>query len=149
MEPGYQQNRLIKSMAGDYLVTQGARVSAAPVDEIHSCRLSGDTRSQVFSSNNTCMNVVIPGYSGFSTKPLPELMLDYFELDPWDHSLMKFCLKNKICHSRKYIGEWLQNDGHFVEASLFLHIEAETKWLPFHRRHFQIYFLQWNWLNLD
>ena len=27
------------------------------------------------------------------------------------------------------------------------HNEAETKWLPFHRRHFQMHFLEWKCLN--
>ena len=29
------------------------------------------------------------------------------------------------------------------------HIEAETKWTPFRRRHFQVHFLEWKCLNSD
>ena len=29
------------------------------------------------------------------------------------------------------------------------HIEAETKWTPFHRRHFEVHFLEWKCLNSD
>ena len=30
-----------------------------------------------------------------------------------------------------------------------LHIEAETKWPPFSRRHFQMDFLEWKYMNFD
>ena len=29
------------------------------------------------------------------------------------------------------------------------HIEAETKWTPFRRRHFQVHFREWKYLNSD
>ena len=29
------------------------------------------------------------------------------------------------------------------------HNEAETKWTPFRRRHFQMNFLEWNYMNSD
>ena len=31
----------------------------------------------------------------------------------------------------------------------YLHIEAETKWPPFSRRHFQMDFLEWQCTNFD
>ena len=31
----------------------------------------------------------------------------------------------------------------------FYHIEAETKWTPFRRRHLQVHFLEWKCLNSD
>ena len=30
-----------------------------------------------------------------------------------------------------------------------VHIETETKWLPFRRRQVQLYFLEWKWMNLS
>ena len=30
-----------------------------------------------------------------------------------------------------------------------LHIEAETKWMPFHRQFFQMYFREWKCMNFD
>ena len=32
---------------------------------------------------------------------------------------------------------------------MILHIEAETKWLPFSRWHFHVHFLQWKCMNFD
>ena len=32
---------------------------------------------------------------------------------------------------------------------LVMHIEAETKWTPFRRRHLQVHFLEWKCLNSD
>ena len=43
----------------------------------------------------------------------------------------------------------LQNAGHFISASISQHIEADTKWPVFRRRHCQAYFLQWKYLDLD
>ena len=30
-----------------------------------------------------------------------------------------------------------------------LHCDAATKWMPFHRRYFQLHFLEWKWFNSD
>ena len=37
----------------------------------------------------------------------------------------------------------------FTEASRSSHIEAETKWSPFSRRHFQMHFLEWKHISFD
>ena len=34
-------------------------------------------------------------------------------------------------------------------SPFYKHIEAETKWPPFSRRHFQMIFLEWKCMNLD
>ena len=39
------------------------------------------------------------------TKPLPEPLLTYCQLDSKEHILMKFCLKFISFHSRKYMVE--------------------------------------------
>ena len=42
----------------------------------------------------------------------------------------------------------LQPDNiRFSEYQLLKHIEAETKWTPFRRRHFQMHFLEWKYVN--
>ena len=60
-----------------------------------------------------------------------------------DHSIIIFfryvptSLKNKYCfmtHSQ-------------VHAASYKHIEAETKWPPFSRRHFQMHFVERKWMN--
>ena len=48
----------------------------------------------------------------------------------------------------------MQNNVHNVQASIAYwiqdyHIEAETKWTPFSRRHFQMDFLEWKCMNFD
>ena len=44
----------------------------------------------------------------------------------------------------------LQPDNiRFSEYQLLKHIEAETKWTPFRRRHFQMHFLEWKYVNFD
>ena len=54
------------------------------------------------------------------TEPLSEQMLCYFQLDPWEQTSVKFCLKFKYFHSRKSISKCrLENVGHFVSASMY------------------------------
>ena len=56
----------------------------------------------------------------FSTKPSPQSMLTYCQLNPQEHITMKFYLKFKYFHSRKRIWKWrLQNGGHFVQATMY------------------------------
>ena len=44
-------------------------------------------------------------------------------------------------------------EGYFIDAIYdsygLLHIEAETKWLPFTRLQFQMHFLEWKCINFD
>ena len=51
----------------------------------------------------------------FSTKPLSEPMLPYYQLELKEHFSVKLCLKFRSFHSRKCTWKCrLQNDGHFV-----------------------------------
>ena len=55
----------------------------------------------------------------FGTKPLPELMLTYCQLDLLEETSMKFQSEFKSFHWRKCIGKGcLQNVGHFASASI-------------------------------
>ena len=52
-------------------------------------------------------------------KWLSEPMLEYYQLDPWEQTLMKFQSKSIHFHSRKSIWNCrLENGGHFVSASM-------------------------------
>ena len=53
-------------------------------------------------------------------------------------------------HSRKSISKCrLENGGHFVSASMCWHTEANTRWTPLGRRHFQMQFCRWKCFNFD
>ena len=39
--------------------------------------------------------------------------------------------------------------GTYQAHWLYQHIEAETKWTPFRRRHVQVHFLEWKYLNFE
>ena len=39
--------------------------------------------------------------------------------------------------------------GMIQVQALWIHIEADTKWPPFSRRHFQMHFLEWKCMNFD
>ena len=57
----------------------------------------------------------------------------------------------------KHAGDWPDNVWvHFLwtphwpgRINFWYHIEAETKWPPFSRRHFQMHFLEWKCMNFD
>ena len=52
-------------------------------------------------------------------KPLSEPMLPYYQLDPKEHISMKFYLRLKYFHSRKYVRTCrLWNSGHFVQGEM-------------------------------
>ena len=47
---------------------------------------------------------------------------------------------------------WMVADSNVVQAEIqkmHWHIEAETKWTQFRRRHFQVHFIKWKCLNSD
>ena len=53
----------------------------------------------------------------FGTKPLPEPMLTYCQLDPWEQNSLKFELKYETVHSQKCIWNChLHNGGHFAQG---------------------------------
>ena len=43
----------------------------------------------------------------------------------------------------------MRTPGNRAWSFIIYHIEAETKWPPFCRRHFQMHFLEWKCLNID
>ena len=52
-------------------------------------------------------------------KPLSEPMPEYYYLDPYEQSSVKFYSKLLECHSRKYVWKGrLRNGGRFVSASM-------------------------------
>ena len=66
-------------------------------------------------------------------KPLPEAMLTYYQLDPWQQTSVKFKSKYKSFHSWKCIWRChLQNGGHFVQWEMsehwVLHQYSICKW---------------------
>ena len=55
----------------------------------------------------------------YVAKPLSEPMLDYYQLDTWEQSSVKFYSKYKIFHSWKCIWKYrLRNSGHFVQGEM-------------------------------
>ena len=50
------------------------------------------------------------------TKPLPEPMLAYAQLDSWEQISVQFESEFYHFHSRKLILNVCQNDGHFVQG---------------------------------
>ena len=45
--------------------------------------------------------------------------------------------------------EDVNNSWVYCDWIRILHIETETKWPPFSRRHFQVHFLEWKYINFD
>ena len=63
----------------------------------------------------------------------------------WRRSFMKpICCWNQNLWS---FGSGSHNTRN--SSSTSLHIEAETKWSPFCRQHFQMHFLKWKYMNSD
>ena len=84
------------------------------------------------------INPLSPGWCGFDfklviVKPLSEPRLEYFKLDPWEQTSVKFQSKFKHFHWRKYVWKCrLRNVVHFVSASMTtlnckLALEGQTK----------------------
>ena len=44
---------------------------------------------------------------------------------------------------------WVKNEPHSLSILTLKHTEAETKWSPFHRRRFQMHFVEWKFMNFD
>ena len=90
-------------------------------------------------------------------KPLSELMLTYYQLDPKEHISMKFYLKFKCFHSRKCIWKChLENGIHLVSASVcscngvvFLDVMLEANkfisWLWYHLVFYEIHHAENRW----
>ena len=67
----------------------------------------------------------------FSTKPLPEPVVTYCQLDPQEHISMKYNLKFKHFHSWKYVCSGLSVLTHW----------GQVKWQTLCRQHFQMDFV--------
>ena len=67
----------------------------------------------------------------------------------------KICMKLDCewsCYMKYYVSRFVQYTNGLVEAQhniIAYHNEAERKWLPFCRQHFQTYFILWKFLFLD
>ena len=75
----------------------------------------------------------------FSTKPLPEPVVTYCQLDPQEHISMKYNLKFKHFHSWKYVCSGLSVLTHW----------GQEKWQTLCRQHFQMDFVKRNVLYSD
>ena len=63
----------------------------------------------------------------------------------WRHHVILNMRKIEICLLQSLKG-WHEL---YTLRPRSLHIEAETKWPPFRRRHFDVHFLQWKRMNFD
>ena len=70
-----------------------------------------------------------------------------YTLEPGDISLIYFFSSRNCYLPMWWQWWWLQSEN--LSYHRHYHIEAETKWPTFSRRHFQMHFLVWKFINLD
>ena len=81
-----------------------ATINSSPPNATYMCRWNGSALVQVMA------------YCLFGTKPLPEIMLTYCQLE--EQTSVKFESKYKTFHWRKCIWKCLRNSSNFVQGEM-------------------------------